>query len=180
MLILTVSGKARAGKDTTSELLKEILEKDGKKVLVTHYADILKFMCKNYFGWDGNKDEKGRSLLQHVGTDIVRKKDPDFWVKYMKSVLNIFDGEWDVVIIADVRFPNEIELLKEDYNVFSVNVVRPNFDNGLTDEQKQHPSECSLDGYIFNYDLVNDGSLDVLKCDAAKLVRILKIARRVA
>lgn len=37
----------------------------------------------------------------------------------------------------------------------SVRVVRPGFDNGLTDEQKSHPSETELDEYPFDYVVEN-------------------------
>ena len=62
--VITISGKARSGKDTTALLLKEALEKKGYRVLITHYADLLKFVCKEYFGWNGEKDEEGRTLIQ--------------------------------------------------------------------------------------------------------------------
>lgn len=180
MLILAITGKAQAGKDTSAELIKASLEDEGKNVLITHYADILKFMCTNYFDWDGKKDKKGRSLLQHVGTDIVRKKEPDYWVNYMKSVLGLFHEQWDVVIIPDVRFPNEIEGIRDDrWSVFTVRVVRPGYDNGLTEEQKAHESECALDNYECNYDIKNDGSLELLKANTDKLIRVLKIVKKI-
>ena len=40
MKVITISGKAQNGKDTTAGLLKAALEADGYKVLITHYADL--------------------------------------------------------------------------------------------------------------------------------------------
>ena len=57
MKVITISGKAQNGKDTTAGLLKAALEADGYKVLITHYADLLKYICKQFFGWDGQKDD---------------------------------------------------------------------------------------------------------------------------
>lgn len=51
MKVITISGKAQNGKDTTAGLLKAALEADGYKVLITHYADLLKYICKQFFGW---------------------------------------------------------------------------------------------------------------------------------
>ena len=43
------SGRARHGKDTSAEIIKDNLETRGYRVLVTHYADLLKYICKNGF-----------------------------------------------------------------------------------------------------------------------------------
>lgn len=169
MKIICVSGKARHGKDTTAKLLKEYLELADKKVLVTHYADLLKYICKNYFDWDGKKDEKGRQLLQYVGTDVVRKRKPDFWVDFVADILELFDDAWDYVIICDTRFPNEVSALKDrGLDVIHLRIDRINFDNGLTKEQKNHPSETALDNIIPDYRITNDNNLEELRCEAVK------------
>lgn len=159
MKIITVSAKAQHGKDYTANLLKDKLESLGYSVLICHYADLLKYICKQFFGWDGRKNEEGRTLLQKVGTEGVRKVFPNYWVDFIKTILALFPDEWDYVIIPDTRFPNEIEALKEDgFNVVSLHVTRPNFENNLTEEQRQHPSETALDGYLFDHEIVNDGT----------------------
>ena len=114
MKIICISGKAQHGKDTTADLLKGILEQQGNTVVVYHYADLLKFICKSYFNWNGQKDEYGRTLLQHVGTDVVRSKDPDYWVDFAIKFFNLFEHDWNYVLIPDCRFPNEIELMQLD------------------------------------------------------------------
>ena len=83
MKIILIIGKARMGKDTTANIMKEQLESKGKKVLICHYADLLKYICKTFFGWDGVKDNNGRSILQYVGTDKIRKENPNYWVKFI-------------------------------------------------------------------------------------------------
>ena len=164
MKIITISGKARHGKDTTANQIKWQLEDKGYTVLITHYADVLKFICRNFFNWDGQKNEEGRTLLQHVGTDVVRKKDPDYWVRFMKSIFDMFPDDWDYVVIPDCRFPNEIDSLKEQYDVTAIWVDRgEDFNNGLTLEQQRHPSETALDNYDFDYHLDNKGTLEDLE-----------------
>ena len=78
MKVICISGKAQHGKDTTAGYLKELLEARGNKVLVTQYGDLVKYICATFFAWDGQKDENGRTLLQYVGTNIVREKEPDY------------------------------------------------------------------------------------------------------
>lgn len=109
MQVIAISGKAQHGKDTSAKILKNMLEADGYRVLITHYADLLKYMCRTFFGWNGEKDDAGRHILQYVGTDIIRQKRPDFWVDFVTDVLALFPDDWDFVLIPDCRFPNEIE-----------------------------------------------------------------------
>lgn len=174
MTIITISGKAESGKDTTAHIMQEELENMGYSVLITHYADLLKFICKNFFDWDGQKNEEGRTLLQRVGTEGIRKYNPDYWVEFIMEMLNFFPDEWDYVLIPDARFPNEIDLLKKDgFNVVTIDVVRENYDNHLTEEQRNHPSETALDGYNFDYTLLNLTTMEDLYASVESLVSMI-------
>ena len=163
MKVITISGHARNGKDTAANIMAASIKRSGHSVLIAHYADLVKYICKTFFDWDGLKDERGRSLLQYVGTDVVRKKKPDFWVDFIVSVLSLFNNHWDFVIIPDTRFQNEIYVLKtEGFDVTHLRIIRPDFDNGLTEEQKNHPSETALDNVAPDYIIENDGDLSAL------------------
>ena len=171
MNIICISGKAQHGKDTSAALLKDRLEAKGKKVLLTHYADLLKWMCANYFGWNGSKDAAGRTLLQRVGTDIIRAQEPDFWVNWIIKLLKLFPDEWDYVIIPDCRFPNEIESLDAafDIEIYHVRVVRSNFESQLSAEQKQHISETALDNFPYDF-LLDNTTMDALTLQIDDLI----------
>lgn len=101
MKVICISGKAQHGKDTTATMLKEMLEKNGKNVIIAHFADLLKYICKTYFGWDGQKDERGRHILQYVGTDVIRAKSPNYWADFIVNFFSMFQDEWDYVILPD-------------------------------------------------------------------------------
>lgn len=164
MKIICISGKAQHGKDSTAKILKEALEADGHKVLIAHYADLLKYICKQYFGWDGKKDDAGRHTLQYVGTNIIRQKDPDYWVRFIASLLRLFPDEWDYVLIPDLRFPNELSYLKDiDFDVTHLRVVRDDYVSPLTPEQQAHPSETALDDIKPDVLIHNNGALADLK-----------------
>lgn len=153
--VITISGKAQAGKDTTARLLKDQLNNNGRNVVILHYADLLKYQATTLFGWNGKKDEAGRSLLQKLGTDIVRKYNENYWADYVVGVLKMYDGEWDYALIPDARFPNEINQMKEQFDCITIKVIS-DYDNGLTEEQKNHPSETALDDFSFDYTIVNN------------------------
>lgn len=164
MKIITLSAKARHGKDFTANIIKDKLEQKGNKVLIAHFADLLKYILRNFFDWDGQKDEIGRTKLQYVGTEVIRKQKPEYWVDFIVGILEMFSDEWDYVIIPDTRFPNENDTFKnKGFDIATVRVIRPNFDNGLTEEQKSHESEIALDNYRFDYLIVNNGDETIYK-----------------
>lgn len=144
--------------------MEAYLKEQGYSILVAHFGDLLKYICSKFFLWNGEKDDKGRTLLQYVGTDVIRQKKPDFWVAFIKSILTLFPDEWDFVLLPDCRFPNEYEGFKKDgFDVSLVRINRTNFKSPLSAEQQEHLSETALDGYPADYYLQNDGTLDDLK-----------------
>lgn len=163
MKVILISGHAQNGKDTIASLLENELIASGRKVLVAHYADLLKYICKTLFNWNGQKDEKGRRLLQYVGTDVIREKRPSYWVDFIADMLNLFGDNWDYVLIPDTRFPNEVERIAEKFDSIHIRVVRGNFVSPLTPEQQMHPSETALDNCDPDVLIHNDGSIQELK-----------------
>lgn len=167
MKIIAISGKAQHGKDTVARMIRYAGMDKGQKVLITHYADLLKYMCRSFLGWDGKKDDKGRALLQHVGTDIIRRKNTNFFVDFMISALDVC-GEvgdiWDAVVIPDIRFPNEVERLASDgFSVAHLRIVRPGFESPLSSDAVNHVSETAMDDVNPDYVIMNDSSLTELQ-----------------
>jgi hypothetical protein len=174
MKVICISGKAQHGKDAAAQFMKDILEDDGKSVLITHFGDLLKYICLKFFEWNEEKDDAGRSLLQYVGTDVIRKSQPDFWVNFIKSILSLFPTEWDYVIVSDCRFPNEYECIRDEgFDVTLVRVYRPDFTSLLNDEQLTHPSETAMDEYKFDYYIENNGSIEGLRKSTRAFLRLL-------
>jgi hypothetical protein len=175
-LIITISGKAEAGKDLSAQILKEKLEAKNYKTLIVHYADLVKYIAKQYFNWDGNKDEKGRTLLQWLGTDKVRKIKPNYWVDFIKSFVEVFQDDYDYFIIPDTRFSNEIDLWKQDdWDIVSLHIERLFYRNHLTPEQRLHPSETALDNYRFDYYLKTISGTEYLEKEIDKFIEYLEV-----
>lgn len=178
MKIICISGKAGHGKDTFAGFLKTRLVTRGKRVLIAHYGDLIKYVCSKFFGWDGKKDEKGRTLLQQIGTEGIRSKKPDYWVSFIADILEMFPDEWDYVLIPDARFPNEVNYLKDKgLDVLHIRVERPGF-NMLTDEQQKHKSETALDNFPADLHVDNDGSLCALQSKAEGIAFMLTVDLR--
>ena len=173
-MIIGISGKAESGKDTAANMLKILYgnpnisyedynNKNYNKfadIEVIHFADILKetamTMCvlseedvctqhgkKRKIEWLGITV---RELLQKLGTCIRQNIDEDFWVKSLWAVVD----NWNNVIIADVRFPNEVNSIKERGGI----VIRLNRNTSKVDN---HISETAVDNYK-EWDLVIDNN----------------------
>lgn len=169
MKIILISGKAKSGKDTFAKILQSIIlqHTPSSKTIITHYADELKYIATTYYGWNGNKDETGRSLLQQIG-DEIRNYNKDYFVN--RLIQQIMAVSPDYLIIPDTRRNNEINnWLYRGFSVITIRINR-NKDNGLTQEQKQHISECELDKYNFDYFINNNGTLNDLNSECSKLV----------
>jgi len=173
--IFTISGLAQHGKDSTASFLKEKL--NGKS-LVLHNADFLKYIAEKYMGWNGAKDNYGRDLLQWLGTDRVRVElnKPLFWIEKSCDAIEILQDKYDYFFISDTRFINEVRYPQARFPhlVTSVHVTRLNFDNGLTEQQKNHPSETSLNGFKFDYKIVSESGLDKLEVEVDKFIKLYK------
>lgn len=171
--IIMLSGKARSGKDTTSLMLFEMLEAKGFKVLNLQYSSYIKEYAKKISDWDGSEETKPRQLLQELGTSVIRQQiDELFFVKRIIGDIKVYSYYYDIIIISDVRVKAEIDVPREEFdNICAVKITRPNFDNGLTEEQKKHFTEIDLDDYDkFDYEIINDGTLDDLKVKVEKFI----------
>lgn len=162
MMCVSVCGcsDAPARLDQTPVAIESYVEDEGAVVTAPLYIG----ETTAFFGWDGKKNEKGRTLLQKVGTDAIRAQRPDYWVSFITDVMELFPEEWDYVLIPDCRFPNEVDYVKDaGFDTIHLRVVRKNFVSPLTPEQQIHPSETALDNVEADYYITNDGSLKDLQ-----------------
>jgi hypothetical protein len=157
-VIITVSGKARNGKDQFARDCKKIMEDDGYKVQIIHHADYLKWVCETYLGVPHDyKSEGSRTVWQYVGTDLFRTQDDLYWVRNVEENIRYLQplSQVDFVIIPDCRFANEINYYKEKgYKVISIRVARKGYVSPLTKEQQNHISETALDFFTFDKNIL--------------------------
>ncbi|UJX45767.1 hypothetical protein [Xanthobacter sp. YC-JY1] len=99
-----------------------------------------------------------RRILQTLGTEWGRETvSPTLWVDIarLKAERALLRGE--AVVFDDVRFENEFDLIRE-LGGHVVKIVRPD-----APETEEHASNGRLDSRRFDYTLINDGSLDMLR-----------------
>jgi phosphomevalonate kinase len=150
--IILISGKAGNGKDSVAKIIRDELVAKNQKVIITHYAKHMKDMLTEFYNWDGVKDEWARHKLQWMGTEKIRiaMNKPNFHVYRTCENIDIVQEDFDYFMVADCRFPNEIEYVKKYFgeeNVVSIRVTRLNYESTLTPEAQLHPSETALDDW---------------------------------
>ncbi len=169
MKIIMICGKARSGKDTLTDYLIPGLE--GEKVCRIQISQYIKYYAMRYFGWDGLEESKPRDLLNKLGTEIIRNKiDPEFHINRLLQDIEVLSYFFDTFIVNDVRFPIEIEKVKEKFdNVTTIKVFRES--DELTESQKKEISETALDDYTdFDFIVDNSGSLEDLELKANEIL----------
>lgn len=161
--IYILSGKAESGKNVVASIIKDYFVKCNLKCVVVSYASYLKEYAKEILGWDGNEDTKPRDFLQQIGVELIKNQiNSNMLINRIVEDIKVYSYFFDVIIISDARFVDEIEDVKK-YNK-SVTVIKINGkDNNLNVVQKNHITETALDDYD-NYDYVinNNGSLNEL------------------
>lgn len=172
MKIILIGGKARSGKSTIANFMIEELKKQGKKPCELQIGQYIKYYAMKYFGWDGEEETKPRSLLQELGTEVIRNKiDPDFHIDRLLQDIKVLSYFYDTFIVSDVRMPVEIEKPKKEFeNVISIKMIRPS--DELDGKQKGHVTETALDNYDgFDYVIDNDKTLEDLEIKAKDILK---------
>lgn len=162
--IFVLSGKAQSGKNVVASIIKDYYSVLGKKCVVISYAKYLKDYAKEVLGWDGNENTKPRDFLQQVGVELIKNQiNSNMLINRVIDDIRVYSYFFDVIVVSDARFVDEIETVKNNFSNVSVLHVL-GLGNDLTFEQKNHSTEIGLDGYN-GYDFIinNDCSKEELK-----------------
>ena len=171
--VYLICGKARSGKDTAAEILKEKLEEKNYKVCTIQIMRTLKGYLKDYFNWDGREETKPRTLLQQMGTELIREKlnMPNFHIDRLTEDIKVLSNYFNVFIVDDIRLVQEIEEIKKRFtNVTSIGVEKENYISPLEESQERHITEHDLDNYDdYDYKIINRTKED-LELEVNKIV----------
>jgi len=166
--LIGLAGKARSGKDTVGEYLR-----DEYDYTLYAFADPIKQAASKMFGiplkdfYEGDREKvipfwgfSPREILQKLGTeagrDVFRK---DIWLlRGMQEWDNFSDGVG--LIITDVRFENEATMIREKGGQV-VHIIRDD-----ATQVSEHVSESGVaieenDIVIYNNDSLNDLYINV-------------------
>jgi putative N-acetylmannosamine-6-phosphate epimerase len=168
--IIGFAGRKQSGKTTCSEFVAKYYNgviSPFNKAVIYNFADPLKKdICMNILGltYDqcyGNDISKNqytevywndirltaREVMQLVGTDIFRKMKKDVWAS--STIKKIQKEQPELAIIADCRFPNEVEAIKNAGGLV-IKLTRNPYNSS-------HDSETALDELNYcssNFDFI--------------------------
>tara|TARA_B100001778_G_scaffold189680_1_gene156197 strand:- start:383 stop:967 length:585 start_codon:yes stop_codon:yes gene_type:complete len=170
-MIIAFAGRKQSGKTSSCEFVKNIFETSNLgQSKIYNFADPLKQVCIDIlgltydqcYGTDENKNElvdcywpgideqmTAREVMQHLGTDMFRRLQQNVW---SAATIRLIEKEKpDIALIADCRFPNEVDAVKKAGGI----VIKLN--RNLY--ESTHTSEIALDDNLYdqsNFDLVID------------------------
>jgi dephospho-CoA kinase len=171
-IVLGITGRKQHGKSTIAEYLKKQYG-----FVETAFAYPLKDMLvkagmathEEVYG--AQKNDLVRWLLQKIGTDIFREQvDPNYWVKQM---IEIFPKDAKNVVVSDIRFPNEAQLIMSWYGGKIVKVIRPS-----EDSSDLHKSESLVEGLKADFTIINDSTIEDLNEKVDSLIRCIIDTRK--
>lgn len=143
--LIGIAGRAGAGKTTIAKYLEH-----RHHFHRLAFADTLKYLATR-MGWDGEKDERGRRLLQHLG-DVGREYREDCWIRPVMTAARGVSGPADGgtepargvagAVIEDCRYINECrEILSRPHGIILF-VDRPDNPHALDGDAAAHSSEA--------------------------------------
>lgn len=154
--VIAITGHMGAGKSTMAKMLAK---KYGAEVI--SLADPLKEFARA-LGWNGEKDKRGRRLLQLLGTEVGRECiSKDIWAS--KWVEAAEASEKNVVICDDLRFTSEYLYMREHfYEIAFIHIIvpRPWWKGFFRHKSEAGVAFLPFDG-ILEYE--NTGSLEDLQ-----------------
>jgi energy-coupling factor transporter ATP-binding protein EcfA2 len=163
--IILISGKAGAGKSlAATHMVEPLKDYYGIMSICKSFATSIKNCAYEFFMWDGEKNEKGRALLQNLG-DVGRAYDKDLYPRLLEESLWTFSQIPNFIFVDDWRFPNESEYFKSkmEFEVVTVRIFGRDALKGSLNGS--HTSEISLpeaqtESLVYNKDDIYNFSVE--------------------
>ena len=175
MKIYLLAGKAGSGKDLMGRYMKTQYDFAGHNACILHITTPLYEYARNYFSWNGNMAEKPREFLQEMGIEVIQKQlgKKYFLLDRLCEDVDILKNFFDIFIITDGRLLFEFEELKRRFpSIKIIHVIRDNYENELTEQEKQHVTETEMEDYT-DYDyIVRNTSKERLYSEADKIMDV--------
>jgi hypothetical protein len=156
-LCFMLSGHAGVGKTYCANQLAGLLSEAGLNSYQSHFANGVKFTAR-LMGWDGNKDKKGRLLLQNIGK-IGREYNPYMWAKgEFDSLSSLPNYPFDAITIDDWRFENELSYVTKNeplYKTITIKIVATDRECLKGTPEYDDISETELNDFKTDYIIYN-------------------------
>ena len=149
-MIIGIIGKAFSGKSTVAKMVQSVGLENGILFTRIAFADEVKRIARDCLFWDGKKDERGRKLLQILGTECGRGYDPEVWVRHWKNYANRFISAGNIPLDrVNSTLKGNDELLKSSM-IYAAKCKEGEtmFKSGVVSDDARFPNEIAA---IRNY-----------------------------
>jgi len=119
-------------------------------------------------------------VQQKVAVDL-RKHDEDVWLKLLiRKIINDVSPDMNVVL-TDLRYPNEYaEFKRLGFFILKINAAKEvrigrmiAAGDNFKEDDLEFETESFIDGIPFDYEILNESSLEVLEDKIARLMPII-------
>jgi len=174
--IIGVAGYARTGKDTFGSILIKELSEIGlsaKKLSLAFElkSDLDDFLKQKFgisaFTEDTNEKSFIRPLLICYGTDLMRKKDPEYWIKKLQKTVDLNMNSGIISVVCDIRFLNEAVWLRKSGGILA-HLKRPGIhpadkNENNNDDILREVSDFPINWESFTEDYINKSKPTIKK-----------------
>jgi len=183
MIKIAIIGKICSGKTTIINKLLELKEYNFK---VYNFGDYVKKYLYEIF--DINIIEninKPRKLIQDFAENM-KILDNDVWIKLLKKDINkhISRDISNIIIVGDVRFYNEYQMLKDLGFIFikldinkdlQIERIKNTYPNNYQEhlERLEHISEINIDNFKYDYNIDVNNDLEIIINQLIIMLRII-------
>ena len=162
MIKIAFIGKMGSGKDEAGNFIRDNYIGD---IHIVKFADPLYKLMEMTQKELNLPLEKDRLFLQVIGTDWGRKRDVNIWINQMQSKINSLEKSVvDGIIVTDVRFQNEFDMLKS--NGFKMIEIRRDMNSEEIKDRESGGSKTHISENGFSvsmkadFTLLNNSSLE--------------------
>ena len=158
--IIGIAGYARTGKDTFGSILIKELNEIGLSAKKLSLAFELKSDLDNFlqqkFGISAfTEDTKEKSFIRPLlicyGTDLMRKKDPEYWIKKLQKTVDLNINSGIISVVCDIRFLNEAVWLRKSGGVLA-HLKRPGIYPADKNENENDHSLREVSDFPINWE----------------------------
>jgi chromosomal replication initiation ATPase DnaA len=142
MIKIGFSGNQGSGKTYLANKIKTNYSMQFNTIEIIKLAELVYKISEYIYYILEQPFKKDRKLLQLIGTEIGRDIfDKDIWVKLLSNKIKTYD-KTDVIIVDDIRFKNELKLLKKEG--FLIYRVVPKKQKNIKKSSIFHKSEFNI------------------------------------
>ena len=114
MEIIALLGANGSGKTTIATMIKKMMEEHGDTAAIESFATPLKIIAQKFCGYDEDQKRNGHRLILETLAETIREQLGQGVFAYALLDRSILLNA-DYIIIDDLRYPEELELIMEFY-----------------------------------------------------------------